>query len=67
LKRREFIAGLAGTAVRPLAAQAQQGSPTPRLGVLTLGEKGQLSGNWEAFANALRRLGWSDGNNIRIE
>jgi putative tryptophan/tyrosine transport system substrate-binding protein len=39
----------------------------PRLGVLVQGQKGQLLGNWEAFTDALQRLGWSDGKNIQIE
>jgi hypothetical protein len=33
MKRRDFIAGLGGAAVRPMAAQAQQGERVRRIGV----------------------------------
>ena len=35
LRRREFIAGLGGAAVWPLAARGQQGDHVRRIGVLT--------------------------------
>jgi putative tryptophan/tyrosine transport system substrate-binding protein len=67
MRRREFI-GLVGTApVWPVAARAQQAIRMPRLGVLWQGQKNQVSGAWEAFTDALRRLGWSEGNNLQIE
>ncbi len=66
MKRRKFICLVGGALVSPLAARAQQRA-IPRLGVLVQGQKGQLSGNWEAFTDALQRLGWSDGKNIKIE
>ncbi len=67
MKRREFIVGLGGAVTWPLAARAQQGIRIPRLGVLWQGQKGQLLGAWETFTDALRHLGWSDGNNIQID
>ena len=70
LRRREFIAGLGGAAVWPLAASAQQGDRVRRIGVL-MGSfdendplaKSQLS----AFTQALAGLGWADGRNVRID
>jgi putative ABC transport system substrate-binding protein len=67
VKRREFMGLVCGAAAWPAAASAQQSARMPRLGVLVQGQKGQLPGNWEAFTNTLRRLGWSDGDNIQID
>jgi putative tryptophan/tyrosine transport system substrate-binding protein len=67
MRRREFIRLVGSATVWPLAARAQLGARMPRLGVLVQGQEGQLLGNWEAFTDAVRRLGWSDGNNIQIE
>jgi putative ABC transport system substrate-binding protein len=69
MKRREFIAGLGGTAVWPVAAQAQQGEPVRRIAVLMPGDgndhlrKTQLS----AFTQALAGLGWTEGRNLRMD
>jgi putative tryptophan/tyrosine transport system substrate-binding protein len=68
MRRRRFIGLLGGGALAwPLAARAQKSASIPRLGVLVQGKQGQLSGIWEAFTDALRRLGWSDGHNVQIE
>jgi putative tryptophan/tyrosine transport system substrate-binding protein len=66
MRRREFIGLVGSAAVWPLAARAQQGIRMPRLGVLGQGQEGQLLGAWETFTDALRQLGWSDGDNIQI-
>jgi putative tryptophan/tyrosine transport system substrate-binding protein len=69
MRRREFIAGLGGAVVWPLAAWAQQGEQMRRIGVLYAGDendpavKSQLS----AFTQALAGLGWADGRNVRID
>ena len=69
LRRREFIAGLGGSAAWPLAARAQQGGRVRRIGVLMPGgendpvSKPRLS----AFAQALANLGWTDGRNVRMD
>src|SRR5262245_49800077 len=65
--RREFIT-LLGTAAAawPLAARAQQ---LRRIGVLMNGAvtDQQLQSYFTTFVQALRQLGWVDGQNLRIE
>src|SRR6516165_26038 len=69
MRRREFIAGLAGAAAWPLAVRAQQSERMRRLGVFIPREenepeaKGWLSG----FTQGLAELGWTDGRNVRID
>jgi putative tryptophan/tyrosine transport system substrate-binding protein len=69
LKRREFITLLGGAAMWPLAARAQQTIQTRRIGVLMgFAETDPAAQSWlAAFRNALTQLGWSEGNNLRIE
>jgi len=67
MRRREFICLVGGALVSPLAARAQQSIRMPRLGVLSQGQKDQVLGTWKTFTDALRQLGWSDGNNIKID
>jgi putative ABC transport system substrate-binding protein len=70
MRRREFIKVLAGSAAAwPLAVRAQQPERMKRVGVLMgLAEddpdaKARLSG----LQQALERLGWFDGRNVRID
>jgi len=70
VKRREFIAGLGGTAAAwPFVARAQQPDSMRRIGVMMgVGEgdpegKAQLSG----FTQGLAELGWIDGRNVRMD
>jgi putative tryptophan/tyrosine transport system substrate-binding protein len=69
VRRREFIAGLGGAAVWPLAARAQQGEQVRRIGVLMLPAESDFRA--QAFLAALRQglkqLGWIEGRNLRIE
>jgi putative tryptophan/tyrosine transport system substrate-binding protein len=68
MRRREFIAGLAGAAW-PLVARAQQGERVRRIGVLMSDDENdpfaklQLS----TFTQALADLGWTDGRNVRMD
>jgi putative ABC transport system substrate-binding protein len=69
LRRREFIAGLGGAAVWPLAARAQQGERMRRIGVLMPYDENnpEPKGRLSAFAQALAGLGWTDGRNVRMD
>jgi len=67
MRRREFIAGLAGAAAWPLAARAQQGDRVRRIGVL-FAVIGTPSGAIAtAFIQTLAELGWTDGRSARID
>ena len=69
MRRRDFIAGAAGTLAWPLVARAQQGDRVRRIGWLMAfdendpGAKRQIS----ALTQALADLGWTDGRNVRMD
>jgi putative tryptophan/tyrosine transport system substrate-binding protein len=67
--RREFIAGLGSAAAWPLAAEAQQDARVRRVGVLTTAAEGDpiLKANLAVLLEALAKLGWVEGRNLRIE
>jgi putative tryptophan/tyrosine transport system substrate-binding protein len=69
IKRREFIAGVGGAAVWPLAVRAQQAERMRRIGVLMNADETALvyQAYLTAFAQGLRNLGWIEGQNLRIE
>ena len=68
MRRREFITLLGGAAiVWPLAAQAQQNKNIPRLCFLTFDPGTLRSTRFEAFFEALRDLGYVDGQTISID
>jgi putative ABC transport system substrate-binding protein len=66
LKRREFISLLGGSAAWPRVARAQQ---PKRVGVLSGAAATPTTGqaNLATFVLGLRKLGWIDGENVRIE
>jgi putative ABC transport system substrate-binding protein len=70
LKRRQFIT-LVGSAAAswPLVARAQQPERMKRIGVLMdLAESDPVAqSEIAAFRGALAKLGWTEGNNLRIE
>src|SRR5215204_1843678 len=66
MKRREFVAGLAGTAAWPLATGAQQPGKLYRVGLLW-DSSAMFPSAIEAFRRGLRELGWVEGLNILIE
>jgi putative tryptophan/tyrosine transport system substrate-binding protein len=70
MRRREFITLLSGVAVgRPLGADAQQGDRIRRLGILMAGAESDphYQADVAVFREGLQKLGWVDGQNIRIE
>jgi putative ABC transport system substrate-binding protein len=69
MRRREFISLLGGAAAWPLAARAQQAGPTRRIAVLMAFAENdpEAQANITAFWQALQKLGWTDGRNVRID
>ena len=74
IARRAFIGALGGAAAWPLAAHAQQGDRVRRVGVFMPGACG-LGDETDpvrktyvsAFTQALARLGWTNGRNLRMD
>jgi putative tryptophan/tyrosine transport system substrate-binding protein len=68
LKRREFITLLGGAVAWPLAARAQQGERTRRIGLLMgVADGREAQTRVTALKQGLQELGWTDGRNIQIE
>src|SRR6516162_6030386 len=69
MRRREFIAGLAGAVAWPLAARAQHGDRVQRIGVLIPGGENDplAKRGLSAFTEALADLGWTESRNVRME
>jgi putative ABC transport system substrate-binding protein len=67
--RREFITLFGGAAVWPLAAGAQQLDRMRLIGVLMgFAEGDPAAQSWlAAFRDALTKVGWKEGSNLRIE
>ena len=66
MKRRAFITLLGGAAAAwPLAARAQQPERMRRVGVLISYPEAQSE--FASFMDELRKLGWVDGRNLRID
>jgi putative ABC transport system substrate-binding protein len=70
MRRREFVAGLAGATAWPLVAGAQQPERMRRVGVL-LGSAADTDSDAQArigtFLQALEQLGWTEGRNVQID
>src|SRR6516164_4618353 len=69
MRRREFISLVGVAAAWPLAARAQQPDRMRRIGVLmNVAADTQLGQPYiRAFREALSKLGWSDGGNLRLD
>ena len=63
MKRREFVTLVGGAAAWPVAARGQQ-PKKPRIGVLVVANPEPF---WGQFREALRELGYIEGQNIEIE
>src|SRR5262252_428133 len=69
MKRRNFIVLVSGAAAWPLAARAQQGERTRRIGILSALAANDPEGQARiaAFLTELQRLGWNERRNLRVE
>jgi ABC-type uncharacterized transport system substrate-binding protein len=69
MRRREFIALLHGAAAWPLAARAQQPDRMRRIAVLMNNAEDDPEGQTcaAAFRQGLQALGWTEGQNLRID
>src|SRR5262245_61061517 len=68
--RRAFIGVLGGAAAWPLAAHAQQGERTRRIGVLSgFGAEDDPDAQLmrAAFVHGMQQLGWIEGRNLQID
>lgn len=69
MRRREFVAGIAGAVAWPLTARAQQREQMRRIGVLTnlAAEDPQAPVRLAGFLQGLQQSGWIVGQNVRID
>src|SRR5262249_32735296 len=69
MKRREFIMLLGGATTWPLAVHAQQAERMRRIGILlpAAADDAIYQTRVAAFLQALALLGWTVGNNTRID
>jgi putative tryptophan/tyrosine transport system substrate-binding protein len=69
MKRREFIPVLGGAATWPLPVRSQRATCILMLGILMprIEHDRDRQMRLAAFRTELVRLGWSEGNNLRIE
>jgi len=66
MRRREFIAGMAGAVAWPMVARAQQ-SAMPVIGFLSSRSQNEAGYVVAAFHDGLREGGYREGANVRIE
>jgi putative ABC transport system substrate-binding protein len=69
MKRREFITLLGGAVAWPVAARAQQGEPTRRIGVLMpfRASDPEVRARSIIFEQSLGQLGWTVGQDLQID
>ena len=66
MKRREFITLVGGAAAWPMAARGQQAA-MPVIGLLSPFSRSDTEPWHQAFRQGLNKLGWVEGESIRIE
>lgn len=67
MRRREFITLIGGAAVLPRAARAQQASPLPHIGLVSIGADPGDPVVFRPFLDQLAKLGYIEGRNITLE
>jgi putative ABC transport system substrate-binding protein len=68
MRRRDFVKGIAGSAIAwPLAASAQQPARLPTIGLLGSTNAAGLGPSIAAFVARLREHGWIEGRTVTIE
>jgi hypothetical protein len=69
MRRREFITLVGGAVASPFVARAQQPNAVRRIGVLMNFRSDASEGQARiaVFAQALQKLGWTDGDNVRTD
>src|SRR5262245_54435327 len=69
MRRREFIAGLAGSAAWPLATRAQRRPALRRIGMLMplVVDDPESQARMAAYLQTLAQLGWIVGSNLQID
>src|SRR5260370_26712220 len=71
LRRREFITLIGMATALPLAAHAQQAAKISRIGILSTGHPSAVAdpiiNNINSFLQALRELGYTEGQNVTIQ
>jgi putative ABC transport system substrate-binding protein len=69
MRRRDLIKLLSGAAAWPLVARAQQAGAVRRIGLLLNNDENDPAQRayLASFSQALRKLGWIEGQNLRVE
>src|SRR5262245_15670367 len=69
MRRREFIVYTGAVGLWTLPTRAQQGGRVRRVGVLVAltSDDPEVQARLAAFREALQKLGWADGRNVRID
>ena len=67
MRRREFIALVAGATAWPLVVRAQQPAKLPTIGILIPGSHAGYDQRVSASVQRLQELGWIDGRTITID
>ncbi len=67
MNRRDTVIAMAGLGAMPWSAQAQQAGRVVRIGYLSAPTRAAVENAVQAFLQALRQLGWVEGQNLVIE